>query len=140
MASFSVSALPRPERPEYCRRSSRKRSRKSIGDGVDTLGYGLRGKRLLAVTKTQYAHLVRWASGNFRGWHERPLSFCVFTFGTCRSGRHLERASLHDCLGGPFHPAMEMTWVMRIPLLWKSAYRLKVLPTKMRLGSILATC
>ena len=26
------------------------------------------------------------------------------------------------------YPAMELTWVMRIPLLWKSAYRLNVLP------------
>src|SRR5262249_2344269 len=41
---------------------------------------------------------------------------------------HLERAALHDCLGGPFHPGIEITWVMRLASIWKRAYRLKVLP------------
>jgi hypothetical protein len=55
---------------------------------------------------------------------------------------HLERAPLHDCLGGPFHPAMEMTWVMRIPLMWKSAYRLNTVaaegPARQDFGDVLA--
>jgi hypothetical protein len=103
------------------------------GDGVDTVFPG--GKNvangLLAVTKTQYADLDHWAFGNFTpsapaGAPSAPQPFSALT--PADQIRHLERASLHDCLGGPFHPAMEMTWVMRIPLLWKSAYRLKILP------------
>lgn len=82
---------------------------------------------LLAVTKTQYAHLARWANGDFTAG--APLVAADFPKLTpAQQVQHLERASLHDCLGGPFHPAMELTWVMRIPLLWKSAYRLNVLP------------
>jgi hypothetical protein len=102
-----------------------------FGDAVDQF-FGNPPKppnSLLAVTKTQYAHLKRWADGTFDAdWSPaaptQPSSFC--TLPPEAQIKHLERAPLHDCLGGPFHPAMEMTWVMRIPLLWKSAYRLNV--------------
>jgi hypothetical protein len=100
------------------------------GDGVDTIFDGRKvANGLLAVTKTQYAHLDRWAAGNFTPGAAGAVDAQPFSALTpADQVRHLERASLHDCLGGPFHPAMEMTWVMRIPLLWKSAYRLKILP------------
>jgi L-Lysine epsilon oxidase N-terminal/L-lysine epsilon oxidase C-terminal domain len=105
-----------------------------FGDGVDTIFPPTPtnvANGLLSVTKTQYAHLNRWASGDFTpgvpaGAESAPPAFSALT--PAEQIRHLERASLHDCLGGPFHPAMEMTWVMRIPLLWKSAYRPKILP------------
>jgi hypothetical protein len=99
---------------------------------------------LLAVTKTQHAHLERWADGTFDAdWSPaaavQPSSFSALA--PEAQVKHLERAPLHDCLGGPFHPAMEMTWVMRIPLLWKSAYRLNVLageqPAKQDFGDTL---
>jgi L-Lysine epsilon oxidase N-terminal/L-lysine epsilon oxidase C-terminal domain len=103
-----------------------------FGDAVDQF-FGNPPKppnSLLAVTKTQYAHLKRWADGTFDAdWSPAapasPSSFSAL--GPETQVKHLERAPLHDCLGGPFHPAMEMTWVMRLPLLWKSAYRLNVL-------------
>ena len=103
------------------------------GDGVDTLfnGANAAANGLLAVTKTQYAHLQRWAGGSFaaNGSSAAPTPPGPFaTLAPALQVEHLERASLHDCLGGPFHPAMELTWVMRIPLLWKSPYRLNVLP------------
>ena len=98
---------------------------------------------LLAVTKTQYAHLRRWAEGDFDAdWSPaviQPLRLSALPPEVQIS--HLERAPLHDCLGGPFHPAMEMTWVMRISRLWKSAYRLNVLagerPAKQDFGEVL---
>jgi hypothetical protein len=117
-----------------------------FGDAVD----GLFGdppepaNGLLAATKTQYTHLKRWADGAFDAdWSPtsapQPLSFSALA--PDAQVKHLERAPLHDCLGGPFHPAMEMTWVMRIPLLWKSAYRLNVLdgeqPAKQNFGDTL---
>jgi hypothetical protein len=40
----------------------------------------------------------------------------------------LDRAALEECLGGPFHPGIEMTWVMRRASMWKAPFRLKVLP------------
>jgi hypothetical protein len=100
------------------------------GDAYDTLFGGPKDAAgLLAVTKTQYAHLTRWAAGHFNNAWPPPApagSFATLT--PDLQVRHLERASLHDCLGGPFHPAMELTWVMRIPQLWKEPYRLNVLP------------
>jgi L-Lysine epsilon oxidase N-terminal/L-lysine epsilon oxidase C-terminal domain len=118
-----------------------------FGDAVDDLFSGIPQKPangLLAVTKTQYAHLERWSDGTFDAdWSPatavQPSSFSALA--PEAQVKHLERAPLHDCLGGPFHPAMEMTWVMRIPLLWKSAYRLNVLageqPAKQDFGDTL---
>ena len=98
------------------------------GDGVDADDHAL---TQLAVTRTQYAHLWRWANGDFAddwpGAIPVPPAFAGLT--PADQVAHLERASLHDCLGGPFHPGIEITWVMRLPLLWKRAYRLNVLPT-----------
>lgn len=104
------------------------------GDGADTILPLEGNKRFadgeLAVTRTQYEHLERWAAGRFTpsatpGEPVAPAAFLSLT--TAEQVRHLERAGLHDCLGGPFHPAMEMTWVMRTQLLWRAPYRLKVL-------------
>jgi hypothetical protein len=111
------------------------------GDAVDA---PTTAAALLSVTRTQYDHLTRWAAGNFYSdWSEdRPEPVESFSALTPEEQvQHLERASLHDCLGGPFHPAMELTWVMRIPLLWKSPYRLNVLhgesPAKQDFGGTL---
>jgi hypothetical protein len=103
-----------------------------FGDGVDTIfDPSKAASALLAVTRTQYAHLTRWVAGNFAGDGSAAAPAPAAPFSALTPElqvQHLERAALHDCLGGPFHPAMELTWVMRIPLLWKSAYRLNVLP------------
>jgi hypothetical protein len=117
-----------------------------FGDAVDDF-FGnppMPPNSLLAVTRTQYAHLKRWADGTFAAdWSPAapapPAELSALSPET--QVEHLQRAPLHDCLGGPFHPAMEMTWVMRIPLLWKSAYRLNVLagddPAKQDFGDTL---
>ena len=40
----------------------------------------------------------------------------------------LNRAALEECLGGPFHPGIELTWPMRRKSMWKEPFRLNVLP------------
>ncbi len=102
------------------------------GDGFDTLySPPADATALLAVTPTQYAHLQRWEAGHFvddwLGAVPVPPDFA--SLAPADQVAHLERAALHDCLGGPFHPGIEITWVIRIPLLWEYPYRLKVLPT-----------
>ena len=86
---------------------------------------------LLAVTPTQYAHLQRWLAGNvsddWPGAPPVPPDFNAMT--SAEQVTQLERAALSDCLGGPFHPGIELTWVMRLPRVWKRAYRLNVLAT-----------
>ena len=72
---------------------------------------------LLAVTATQYAHLQRWLAGNvvddWPGAPPVPPAFATLT--PAEQVAHLERAALADCLGGPFHPGIELTWTMRLP-------------------------
>ncbi|TPI60964.1 hypothetical protein FJ420_31100 [Mesorhizobium sp. B3-1-3] len=102
------------------------------GDAVDTL-FDLPNRpapqALMSVTPTQYEHLRRWADGSFTDdWTGVPTPPAFDSLSAADQVEHLKRASLHDCLGGPFHPGIEITWIMRIPLLWKEAYRLKVLP------------
>ncbi len=104
-----------------------------FGDAVDTLSVRPPDQpapqALMSVTPTQFRHLQRWAAGNFTDdWAGPPSAAAFDTLTPLEQVRHLERAALHDCLGGPFHPGIELTWVMRIPHLWKGAYRLKVLP------------
>lgn len=86
---------------------------------------------LLTVTPMQYAHLQRWLAGNviddWPGAPPVPPAFATLT--PAEQVAHLERAPLADCLGGPFHPGIELTWTMRLPRVWKRAYRLNVLPT-----------
>jgi len=122
-----------PNAPDVARSFVEERIPQIYGDGVDTIfppdpSNFASGE--LSVSKTQYAHLSRWADGRFFTV-AAPVAAPPPDFATLAPSDqvlHLERAALHDCLGGPFHPAMEMTWVLRIPLLWDGPYRLKVLP------------
>ena len=84
----------------------------------------------LAVTRTQYEHLGRWASGHFADDWSGPTAPRDFSaLDAAAQVKELERAALSDCLGGPFHPGIELTWTMRIPYIWKAPYRLKVMPS-----------
>jgi hypothetical protein len=40
----------------------------------------------------------------------------------------LDRAALHFCMGGPFHPGCEMTWPMRHSSMYRRPFRLRQLP------------
>lgn len=93
------------------------------GTPPDALSY-------LSVTRTQFEHLGRWAAGNFvDDWNGFPALAEFGKLPPAEQIEHLNRAPLHECLGGPFHPGIELTWTMRIPHVWKGSYRLKVLPT-----------
>jgi hypothetical protein len=98
----------------------------------------------LSVTKTQFEHLRRWAGGHFvddwTGAIPQPPKFEQLS--PEDQIAHLERAPLHDCLGGPFHPGIELTWVTRLKSVWSSPYRLKILsleaPAKQNFGASLS--
>jgi hypothetical protein len=83
----------------------------------------------LSVMPTQYRHLRNWAGGDFSSdWRGIPAVPAFDSLSASEQIEHLDRASLHDCLGGPFHPGIELTWTMRLASVWSSAYRLKILP------------
>ena len=81
----------------------------------------------LPITATQYARLKQWAAGSFTtGAPKKVVPFEELSLQ--EQIESLNQASLEDCLGGPFHPGIELTWTMRIPHMWKEPYRLNVLP------------
>jgi hypothetical protein len=83
---------------------------------------------LLAVTETMYRHLVNWARGDFvNDWHGAPSAPRFDDLSPAEQIEHLSRAPLYECLGGPFHPGIELTWIMRRASVWAGPYRLKVL-------------
>ena len=85
----------------------------------------------LFLTQTQYRHMERWAFGAFDAdWQGVPAVPSFDEIAPCDQPRALDRAALHECLGGPFHPGIELTWPMRLASMWDRdrPYRLRTLP------------
>ncbi|HEX8149856.1 MAG TPA: LodA/GoxA family CTQ-dependent oxidase [Pyrinomonadaceae bacterium] len=83
----------------------------------------------LALTPTQYGRMARWADGDFDPdpkFRERPAS--LEDYPVAGQPRALDEAHLESCLGGPFHPGIELTWTLRQRIMWKEPFRLNVLP------------
>ena len=96
-------------------------------------------RALLTVTATMYRHLQRWADGSFTSrWTEPPAPPLFERLTADEQVAHLQRCGLAECLGGPFHPGIELTWTLRWPAMWQLAhqprfeerqlYRLHLLP------------
>lgn len=105
------------------------------GDGVD---YGFTppfppsaydGSADLSLTPTLQHMMQQWADGEFvSDWSDFPAIPAFETIPIVEQPRSLDRANLYDVLGGPFHPGIELTWIMRHPGLWQAPYRLKLTP------------
>ncbi len=81
----------------------------------------------LPITVTQYNRLKQWMLGNFKtGTPKKVIPFEKLSI--AEQINALNQAPLEDCLGGPFHPGIELTWTMRVKHMWKEPYRLNVLP------------
>lgn len=79
----------------------------------------------LPITVTQYGRLKQWCKGDFVvGERKKLVTFDQLTLAEQIDA--LNQAPLEDCLGGPFHPGIELTWTMRVKSMWESPYRLKV--------------
>lgn len=83
----------------------------------------LEPRQWLALTPLQYRHLKAWAEGRFTtGGGEAPVSYEGHALRDRPAA--LDRAALDACIGGPFHPGIECTWVVRIPWIWTPDMRL----------------
>ena len=75
-----------------------------------------------------YEHLERWEMGQFQddwpGFIPEPPEFDRLS--QAEQVAHLERAPLYECLGGPFHPGIEITWPLRDRRQWRRSYRLAI--------------
>ncbi len=93
------------------------------GDGFGE--YSERAFVDLPITRTQYARLHKWAQGEFTpGKKQAPVPF--ESLSPEAQVKALNEAPLEECLGGPFHPGIELTWPMRVKQMWAAPYRLKV--------------
>lgn len=80
-----------------------------------------------AVTRYQYDILRSWAEGNFAAdWTGAASPRTLEEYPVAEQPWALDSAALENTIGGPFHPGCEMTWPMRQPILYQSAFRLKL--------------
>src|ERR1039457_4551787 len=83
-----------------------------------------------AFTATIYGFLQQWMNGNFIGDYDpgarEPESFGDVALAD--QPATLDRAALHFCMGGPFHPGCEMTWPMRHASMYRAPFRLRQRP------------
>ena len=81
----------------------------------------------LSITTVQYEWLKSWAAGKFTT--EKPVRYKTLEEVPLQDRPHmLTKTNLDDCLGGPFHPGIELTWPLRVPLMWREPFRLNIAP------------
>lgn len=68
----------------------------------------------LTVTQTQYFLLGQWAKGKLDTGPAKPLPPDIA----------LDYGVLDNCVGGPFVPGIEITWISRNPVIYKSPFRI----------------
>lgn len=97
-----------------------------LGDGID---YPDNARSWFALLPSQYDILLKWSKGDFDsdGWlrkigqKPKPLD----DYPLQQQPAAIDRAALEPCLGGPFHPGIEITWPMRRKRLYSGLFRLK---------------
>ncbi|MFZ0091250.1 MAG: LodA/GoxA family CTQ-dependent oxidase [Solirubrobacteraceae bacterium] len=89
-------------------------------------------RQWLAVTPLQYRHLRAWAAGDFTDDSSAVQATTLDDLAVGRRPQALDRAALESCLGGAFHPGIEMPWTVRAHSLWEKPFRLRVRETEFR--------
>jgi hypothetical protein len=85
-------------------------------------------RQFMAVTPTQYGFLSQWAQGNFKAdWNPNapppPQRLELVPLG--EQPATLDKSALQFCMGGPFHPGCEITWIARNPILYCAPFRIR---------------
>ena len=83
----------------------------------------------LTVTPIQYALLQAWAAGTFTDDRDRPTPNDLAALSAGEQVLALDRAGLDACLGGAYHPGVEVPWTLRVPSMWSGPRRLRVRST-----------
>jgi hypothetical protein len=89
----------------------------------------------LSLTDRQYEMLQRWSQGEFTNDTQAFAVNDVDDLKIEDRPKALTRGHLSHCLGGPFHPGIELTWFLRRISMWNindniDPMRLNVLPKK----------
>ena len=80
----------------------------------------------LTVTPIQYALLQAWAAGTFADDRDRPTPNDLAALSAGEQVLALDRAGLDACLGGAYHPGVEVPWTLRVPSMWAGPCRLRL--------------
>lgn len=72
----------------------------------------------LSLTDRQYAALANWAGGDFVNNGEICNVAGVDDLDLQHQPHALTQGHLAQCLGGPFHPGIELTWFLRLISMW----------------------
>jgi len=81
-------------------------------------------KRFFSLTRTQYAMFAQWAAGNFVPDGSSPPSIPKAPAAITPEG--LDRSALEDCVGGPFFPGIEVSWMIRNPTIYAEPFRFQL--------------
>ena len=95
-----------------------------FGDGF---GISMSTRQWLAVTELQYGWLEQWAAGNFEPDAQAKGSTPerIKDLPLHQQPGALDRAPLEECIGGSFKPGYELPWIMRVPMLYESPFRIR---------------
>jgi hypothetical protein len=74
----------------------------------------------LSLTDRQYEMLTRWSQGDFTNEVQPLLSNGVDDLPLQQQPQALTKGHLSQCLGGPFHPGIELTWFLRRISMWNT--------------------
>jgi hypothetical protein len=99
---------------------------RGFGDDYTSLDNGSpTAKSFLSLTRVQYAMLEQWANGNFSNedWTGQEPTF---KSNPNPSPDDLDRAGVENCVGGPFYPGIEVSWLIRAKTLFSEPLRLNV--------------
>ena len=84
-------------------------------------------RRFFSLTRTQYAMLAQWAKAaparSFSPDGNAPPSIPEAEPDVTPEG--LDRAALENCVGGPFFPGIEVSWIVRNPRIYMEPFRLR---------------
>jgi hypothetical protein len=80
-----------------------------------------------AITQQSYGRLQSWMLGKFTADYDPDAEDpeAIEDVNLAQQPDTLDRAALHFCLGGPFHPGCEMSWPMRQLSMYRSKLRLR---------------
>jgi hypothetical protein len=97
------------------------------GDASGNFDHPVSPRVGFAITQQSYNYLQSWMQGNFVADYnpasQPPQS--ITNLPLQQQPDTLDHAALHFCLGGPFHPGVEMTWIMRQFLMYRAKFRLR---------------
>jgi len=106
---------------------------RGLGDDYTSLDDFESGKRdapsaraFLTLPRVQFALLQAWAQGRFKeDWTFGDVRFAPIPPPSTVTPHGLDCAAMENCVGGPFYPGIEISWLIRQPELHAGAFRLK---------------